>query len=212
MSVVARTTLSARTGPRTLVAMRVVVLLLTATGCDFQLGQLADARPIDAPVGAHDTREFNNANCPSAYERELASSNSRYRVILAPAIYREQHADCADDSTGWTHLATIDDAQELTSLITILPASYTYVGGVQLRDQAMVTAGWRWLDGRPISLSWAASPRAQPEDGDAIEDNAENITLLAAGGLHDETGIRAYSAICECDGVSVDPALAAVIP
>lgn len=211
---VTRTSLCAAGSTRRLDGMRVATILVTAAGCGFQHGQVPapDSRPVDANVGVVDAA-FDTASCPSSYDRGFASSpRSRYRIIAALAPYRTQHIDCADDATGWTHLATIDDAAELSSLIAALPGPYTYVGGVQLPSQPMTAAGWQWLTGAQVTIPWATSPRVQPEDGDMIENDGENITLLAAAGLHDETGVRSYPAICECDGIPIDPSLAAVLP
>lgn len=205
-------------GPRRLLGMRAAAALVAITGCGFQPVALThDASMFDGSVDAHVDvmvdAGFTVADCPTAYDRQAQSvPGSRYRIVTTSATYRLQHADCENDTSGFTHLAAIESVDELSAIRSMLPGPYTYVGGVQLPGQSGPSDNWRWITGTPVTISWALTPRAQPEDGDTMENDAENIVLVAAGGLHDETGIRAYPAICECDGIAIDASLITAIP
>jgi len=127
------------------------------------------------------------------------------------------HATCNSDLAGATHLASLDTAAEITELKgaviarAVTPITNHYVGVVQQRDQADLTAGWLVFGGGPLpAMMWSAG---QPNDDPAPESNDENLGALnLADLLNDTTGDVSYPAICECDGVPIAPTVAGLIP
>ncbi|MDQ3365592.1 MAG: hypothetical protein M3680_09200 [Myxococcota bacterium] len=186
---------------------RSTVLCLVVAGC----GRVGFAPPDDAPI-VTDT-----AACPPTYQVSLASSTSRYRVISADALVSVHHADCRADSATGTHLVALDDRQETDELDVVLqtvPAPVLgrfYVGLVQLQGSASLATGWVGITGRPLDPTlWNAG---EPDDLDDIENAREQLAVIdASGRLVDVSGTNPYGAVCECDGLPVDPAVEANIP
>jgi hypothetical protein len=87
-----------------------------------------------------------------------------------------------------------------------------YVGGVQKRGQSTAAAEWWWLTGGAIPLSMWASQ--EPNDYNPGENNQENVVVFDSDvtGMVDVSGMSGYGAVCECDGKSHDPTLAAELP
>ncbi len=221
-------------------AVRSAVLLVAVAGCGFSLsagggtdgstdgpgdGTLDDASPdvmidvpIDAPIDAPmlDAFVFTPALCPPGYDQTTAASaGSRYRVITGTASFATQHADCNNDSVGWTHLAAYDTQAEATAVGAMVSTGFFYVGVVQAPNQTAVAAGWRLFTGPALTTAWSQGGSfAQPEDDeDYVEDGEESLVVSnTSGQLYDVSGTSAYRAVCECDGKPIDPAVAAMIP
>ena len=52
-----------------------------------------------------------------------------------------------------------------------------------------------------------------PNDGDSIENNRENAGRARADGdMEDAFSPLPYNAVCECDGVGIDPTIAMYVP
>jgi hypothetical protein len=180
---------------------------------------LIDARPADArrpdAMPPLPDAGFTVALCPPAYNLTSPTSpGSRYRVIDVPAPFATQHADCNDDlPSTWTHLVTFQSQAEAQDAADMLLAQYFYVGMVQAPNQASPELGWAWFDGSTTLTAWDTGV-AQPDDNGGGENNAQNLGVGDAGDgeLQDVAGAASYEAVCECDGVPVDPAVAANIP
>lgn len=211
-------------------------LFALSVGCSFHVapagepsgdgsvldGRRADADPStpDAPAdaavdAAPDAFVFMPSFCPVSYDQtSQASPGSRYRVITTSAPFAAQHADCADDHAGWTHLVVFDSQAEAASIGGMVSSGFFYVGVVQAPDQAAVGAGWTKLTGGPIASGWSTANPTQPEDGDEyVENNEENLAVAGGNGrMYDVVGQSAYRAVCECDGVPLDPVVLAYLP
>lgn len=175
-----------------------------------------DASAIDAAIDAPsiDAFVFTPALCPVAYDRTTAAApGSRFRVITTQAVFSSQHADCKDDAPGWTHLVVFD-AQAEASAVGAMISAFFYVGIVQAPSQAGVGQGWFKLTGGAHATSWSSQSPQQPEDGDEyVENNEENLAVAGTNGaLYDVIGSTGYRAVCECDGLPIDPTVAALIP
>jgi hypothetical protein len=152
--------------------------------------------------------------CPVSYNVTTANTTSRYRVITSTAAFATQHQDCNNDQAGDTHLASIESVSEATALQVVLgggAATNYYIGAAQKPSQPLVTDGWFVFSGASLPEGlWASG---QPNDDAAGESNEENLLALHPTDLfHDSTGDVAYPAVCECDGLPIDPVVAGYIP
>ncbi|MBL8622294.1 MAG: hypothetical protein JNK64_13355 [Myxococcales bacterium] len=142
-----------------------------------------DAAPIDAPA------------CPATYT--VSSGGGRYSFRLGPASIATAGADCDDDLTGRTHLATFENG-DLEAVLTAVGASSVttaYVGG--RCDDALdcdAKSNWFWQGSQaaiPSNLWSSGEP-----SGDlpfAFVEDRNGWGLLSSGG----TIARAY--LCECE-------------
>lgn len=180
-------------------------------------GRRSDARPIDArpPDASLPDAGFVPALCPSGYNLgSTTSPNSRYRVIDTQAPFATQHADCSDDSAaGWTHLVTFGSQEEAQDAADMILAQFFYVGLAQPLNQPSPGAGWAWFDGSTTITAWE-TVLAQPDDQNGSENNVQNLAGADAGNgvLQDVGGQASYEAICECDGIPIDPTVASWLP
>jgi hypothetical protein len=154
--------------------------------------------------------------CPPSYDVTIPSSTTVYRVIDSDGTFAAQHAACTADLPGATHLASLDTAAEITELRDMLVARAVrtgnhYVGVAQQPNQPNTTDGWFTFNGGPMPQNmWSAG---QPNDDVAGENNEENLAAInTADMLNDATGDYAYPALCECDGIPIDPTVATYIP
>jgi hypothetical protein len=169
-----------------------------------------DAAAIDGPADAAmiDAPPFDVAMCPSTYNRTVVSSQTRYRVIVGDAAFATHHADCNDDLPDKTHLVVFDSPQEATEVAAIAGAFF-YFGGVQERGAANPSSAWFGFDGEPLVGAWDPS---EPVDIDGVENNEQNLAGSEINAEHwDVGGAVLYNAICECDGVPIPQAVAAMI-
>ena len=178
--------------------------------------RLDAARPIDARPDATPPPPdagFSPALCPGAYNIELpAVAGSRYRYISSALPFAAHHADCNNDLTGWTHLVALDTIAEAQAMGDINPTNYSYVGAAQAPGESQTDTGWRLFTGGDVTTGW--SPMStQPDDDEGIEDGEESLAIVAGtGNMHDVAGLSSYQAICECDGLPIDPVVATYIP
>jgi hypothetical protein len=181
-----------------------------STAGDASAGTDADTSLADAsPDGSPDAPLV---TCPPAYTLQLDNSTSRYRVIATAAVFATQHADCNNDQTDRTHLASPETAAEIADLRTALfalAAGQYYVGAVQQPNQATPTDGWFVFTGGGLPPGMFGNSN----DDQPGENNEENLAALNTTDLfHDATGDVAYAAVCECDGLPIDPTVAGFIP
>lgn len=154
--------------------------------------------------------------CPPSYDVTIPSSTSSYRVIDTDGDFVTQRAACSADVPGATHLASLDTAAEIIELRDMLVARAIrtgnhYVGVAQQPNQATTTDGWFTFNGGALPMNmWSAG---QPNDDLAGENNEENLAAINTNDrLNDATGDFAYPAVCECDGVPLDPTVATYLP
>jgi hypothetical protein len=195
-----------------------VVLLAACTGCGFEHGQLgsinADASDV-SDASDTDVDAVVPVTCPATYAITLASTTTKYRVIETANAFAKLHEACNQDQPGRTHLASPETATEATELRDAIVSlgssgSQFYIGVVQKPNSGTVTAGWFVFTGPALDGSlWVSTPN----DDNPGENNEENLGALNTGDLmHDVTGDLAYPAICECDGLAIDPIVAGYIP
>lgn len=209
---------------------RFTVIALLMMGCSFHPVNLFgsadavsggsgaasfDAVVADAPGG--DAGTFDASVCPSSYSVALPGFASRYRVITNDQPFWDLDDACRKDMPGSTHLVVLETPAERAELAAVLASEpsqptngWYYVGAVQTQNQPTPEAGWRWLTGEALTSGWAVG---DPDDGDGVEDNAENMTVIdTAGQLHDvfdkaDSGHVEAGGACECDGRAMDPAV-----
>jgi hypothetical protein len=195
-----------------------VVVLACTAACGFEHGSLGpsvDAVSVDGPDAQADSMiDAAPLVCPTSYSITIASTKSVYRVIATTAPFATQHQACNTDQSGDTHLASIETATEASELQVALGATAStnyYIGVVQKPSQNTVTEGWFAFTGADLPDDlWASG---QPNDDAPGESNEENLAALNPTDLlHDATGDVAYPAICECDGLPIDPTVATYIP
>jgi hypothetical protein len=201
-----------------LVAVRGLVFVVAVTGCGFRIeavpdGSIGDAAidgaDIDAMVPGFDP----GRDCPGSYPLSIPATvtTSRYRVILATALYWPHEQACLADRPGSTHLASPDSMTELLGLELAVSGNVGarfYIGGIQSPSALTPTADWITFGGADLLQTAWHVPETEPDDGgDQIENQGQQILILdpALDYLHDATGITAYGAICECDGLPVAP-------
>lgn len=182
--------------------------------CGFEHGHLDDVT-----IGSTADAEIDTVMpvaCPASYTLTLASTTTKYRVISTPAAFAPLHAECNGDQPGRTHLASFETATEAMQMRDAIVAlgnpggTQFYVGAVQKPNQTTTTAGWYVFTGGALDPGlWVSTPN----DDNAGENNEENLGALNTSDLmHDVTGDLAYPAICECDGLAIDPVVAGYIP
>jgi len=211
--------------------MRLALLVIAMAGCGFRSpgsskpGVDAAVDDLDAAVDAAadiDAVGFDPASCPPSYDVTLPSfSHARYRIIATNAVLRSQQTACT--VAGLSHLVALETALELTELGTVLlpltgpPTNgWYYVGAVQRPGQVATADEWSWLVGGFVSpAAWGLfGALVQPNDFVTGEAATENLAVIdrAQGKLLDVTGTNGYGAVCECDGKSIIPTIAAYIP
>lgn len=196
-----------------------VVLLAAIAGCGFEHGQL-DGVGVDANGGVDASdAEIDTVvpvACLETYTITVPSTTTKYRVIETAASFTTQHQACNADQPDQTHLASPETATEATELRDAIVSlgnvggSQFYIGAVQKPDSGSVTADWYVFTGAALDGAlWVSTPN----DDNPGENNEENLGALNTGDLmHDVTGDLPYPAICECDGLPIDPTVAGFIP
>jgi hypothetical protein len=198
-----------------------VLCLLAACGFESTLRQpgsidaAEDTTKVDAAVDAAiaDAPPFDVSMCPSTYNRMVAASQTRYRVIITDANFATHHASCNSDLPGRTHLVVFDSPAEATQVAAIAGAFF-YLGGVQAPDSGSPNSGWFGFDGEPLVGTWDPG---EPIDIDNVENNEQNLAGSELNAEHwDVGGAVVYNAVCECDGNAIPPQvltmIAAAIP
>lgn len=115
-----------------------------------------------------------------------------------------------------THLVVFDSPTEAAELHAVLTVPF-FVGAVQSQTQSSPSSGWSWLVGGAVTS--AAWELAQPDDGDGVENDRENLAIdpgTAGGGLRDFDSVSSSSlqaqGLCECDGKPVASSVSSQIP
>jgi hypothetical protein len=166
--------------------------------CSFPDGACAEGRRYDEHAGADLAgRCVSSPACPASYTVLVPGSGSRYRAVTQPASWSAAQGDCEDDGAG-AHLAVIGSELERSGAGALVGDDF-WIG---LSDR--VTEGtFRWVTGAATPFTaWAAG---QPDEDGGDEDCVEQKRMTMPG-WHDQpcTDLLAY--VCECDGVSADPA------
>jgi hypothetical protein len=155
---------------------------------------------------------FSVARCPGSYTIAIASKPmSRYRVDLTPRVLTLHRDACNSDALGITHLVVLDDETEAAELQNASGTTNYYVGAIQARDQPTTSAMWFAVTGGELAPStWQIN---QPNDNADVENNEQNAAAAdsSSGLLNDIPTNATYYAICECDGLAVDPTIDALI-
>jgi hypothetical protein len=215
--------------------VRILVVLLA--GCGFQVrAELIDAPAdegnldpdaaiidagSDAPIDGMVDAMIDAAPmlvCPIDYTVTVPGSTSRYRISSSNGNFAAHHASCNDDMVGVTHLVVFDTLSELDQLTAMLPSvpqpsgSRFYVGAVQMMNQLTTSDGWLHFTGGAVPATFWG--QGHPEDNDQSElDHDQQLAALDTGErMNDVRGNVSYGAICECDGKTIDPTVAAHIP
>ncbi len=190
---------------RKVVRASIVGGLVLVAGCQYD-----PSRAIGVDASVVDTQPtFDRARCPASYDLRPADSKTAYRLVIdTKRTITDSSVDCRDDSAGLTHLVTLADRAELAMLraelgkLSNLPDDNFWIGGVQLRDQPTPLDGWLSFAGGPLLDAWNSG---EPNDTGDGEDNEENFVMIGRNrDLADDRG--SHLAICECDGVPIDPA------
>jgi hypothetical protein len=180
----------------------------------------SDARAIDAQADARRIPDasppdagFSVDQCPVAYDLSFGQvPGSRFRYIQTSAPFATHHADCNDDRPGWTHLVAMNTVEEAQAIGALNMPSYSYVGAAQAPNQTLTHTGWRLFIGGVAGTGWSPVG-TQPDDSDGAEDADETLAVVAStGNMHDVSGQTSYRAVCECDGLPIDPVVATYIP
>lgn len=157
---------------------------------------------------------FDLAMCPASYSSALTSTMTLSRYRLTPSgTAKNLEAACEADHPGWTHLMVLDVATEGSQMAHALdPAVVFWVGAVQPKNQASVSAGWSWFSGAAVPAS-AWSPSQPNDNNDGTENNDQNFAYVDSfsGTLNDSAPTYSFNGICECDGVPVPANVATMI-
>ncbi len=153
---------------------------------------VADARP-----GAPDARlppDAGPAPCPLNYSR-LGAAGTLYRLGNGTTGWDAAEADCEDDGAG-THLAVLDDVEELAVVAPLLGADDAWIGVTNRVSRAT------WLtvlgDVAPI----------QPFQGGAPSPGRGRACVVLLGESQQFSNVACNPAtryVCECDGAEPDP-------
>ncbi|MFT3692781.1 MAG: hypothetical protein QM831_06555 [Kofleriaceae bacterium] len=205
---------------------RALAIALLLGGCSFSPGSAPNdgprdgtahldtqqVDPIDAAIDAKVYRDappssFDVTQCPSSYTNNTITSspNSRYRFLGGQGhSFGSQYYACSQDHVGWTHLITLNSANEGAQIRAAISTSIFYAGAVQPKDQATPSTGWLGFDGQPVPQEvWQTS---QPNDNaDGVENNDQNVVAVddSTGLYNDVQPSYLYAAVCECDGIAV---------
>jgi hypothetical protein len=92
------------------------------------------------------------------------------------------------------HLASILSAADETCLHNAHPQA-AWIGQTQAANQATTAAGWTWIAGQAVSYTnWT---NGQPDDGDTVENNAENCAYKSTSNVWlDEPCTALYGFAC----------------
>ncbi|HEY5921895.1 MAG TPA: hypothetical protein VIV11_09510 [Kofleriaceae bacterium] len=182
-----------------------------SAGPDYAGRCVGEATPVDAAIDVPiDAPPFNVASCPTGfggYNVTIASSTSRYRLIVAQRSWWVHAADCDADLPGATHLVIPDSGQEIIELSQYIDpiantGSFFFVGAVQSSAAAVPTMGWIRIDDGPVPAEvWA---QAEPDDDDGIENSMTQLGFFDKSAsvrrMSDGSGLVTRGAVCECDG------------
>lgn len=101
-------------------------------------------------------------------------------------------AACADatgmvatmfNQVGW-HPVVIQDSAKLAAVMAVANTQTAWIGLTQPPGQATMAAGWQWPGGNVATFtSWAGG---QPDDGDGVENNAEQCATISNAAWSDE--------------------------
>ena len=185
--------------------MRGVLFWLTApwlaSGCDEVL-QLSPRVPDVGGDAAFDPEQ-----CPSTYSALLPGQPSRYRLKTTAAPMWSHSDDCDNDRTGGTHLAALDDMNEITAaqgyldMVAGQPYDRTWVGAVQRSTADTPDDAWITVAGGDLPAYWC--PPTEPNDGGSqVENGVEQFALMRFKErcFTDAPGLDQAGALCECDG------------
>lgn len=185
------------------------------SGCGFSITIGDNNPPVDASADATvdatmvDT-PTDTTTCPPFYR---TIGTGRY-AVLEPTNFKNHMSACASHGT---HLAVIDDAQELLELVVYgrtVPGAASnarfYVGLVQAPQQQDPDDAWVDFHDRDANEDfWASSGGNEPDDGpdDNEANHQEQVAAIqldrdALTDLPHTENVRAY---CECDGAAIGP-------
>jgi hypothetical protein len=191
--------------------VRGAVVAVMLAGCGFSI-QFGDNTPVDArtdaTVDAAPDVGTDGKSCPAFYR---VIGTGQY-AVLDPTSFRNHMIACASHGT---HLAVIDDAQELADLVAfgrtvqgVNANSRFYIGLVQAPDQLEPDDNWiDFHDQDANDALWATSGNNEPNDG-ADDNEGNHQEQVAALQLDREAiidlaateNVRAY---CECDDLAI---------
>jgi len=163
----------------------------------------SEAPLVDAATGP----TFDTAVCPTKFAYTIpARPHARYARIdpvglggTAITLART----CMYERMGATHGANVTTKEVAAQLALAInpsaPGGRVYIGLVQDPTATAATAGLVNYDGTPAVL--ALFPTDEPNDGDLVENHAEDWgELLDFGFVNDTTSTEGWSLLCECDG------------
>jgi hypothetical protein len=195
--------------------VRGFVIAALLGGCGFSISVGDNTAPIDARDDASlDAEQVIDAEidgsglvCPAAFH---AIGTGMY-LVLSPTTHQNHMIACQSHGT---HLAVIDDAQELAELVAygktvmgVMADSRFYIGMVQAPDQDDPVDGWiDFHDRDAMTAFWSIN---EPNDGnDNNETNHQEQVAairLDRGALVDLANTENVRAYCECDGIPIGP-------
>jgi len=189
------------------------VALLGGCGFSIDVGDntaAGDAR-VDMSMAPDSDPDAPKIVCPTSY-RVIGTGTY---TVLEPTNFRAHVAACASHGT---HLAVIDNAQEVVDLIAfgktvvgVNTNSRFYIGLLQGPMQANPDDSWIDLQDRDANAELWATSGGTNEPNDGPDDNENNhqeqvgalqLDRDAIVDLSSGENVRAY---CECDGIPVGP-------
>jgi hypothetical protein len=135
--------------------------------------------------------------CPSSFERLIASSTSRYRLVAAGTSWADAASSCAahsQDPLGATHLVVLSTDSERTEITAILNGRTAWIG---LSDRVDIDVAFRWVTAETAEIVEIKSPLWAAGSPDLA---GAGCVALGSNGLLSETDCLATNfLVCECD-------------
>lgn len=144
---------------------------------------LADAtlHPPDGagPDSGHAVCSFSGLTCSGGIG-SIVCNNVCFVTCTEGVTEPEAETRC---SAWGGHLASILSQADEDCLGNAHPAA-VWIGYVQAANQASVSAGWNWVAGQPVTYTnWGTG---QPDDGDAVENGAEQCAYKSTMGVWED--------------------------
>jgi hypothetical protein len=182
-----------------------VALIAFVAACRFSATiARSDAGEGNGDGPAHDA---SLAGCPMTYAS--IPDHTRYRVLAGDAAFGVHHRTCAADAPGLTHLVVIDNVAEANAVDDFADAGEVWIGVVQMPNAPGVAEGWFTITGGSVAPLWISG---EPNDAGDPEDNHQNAGKLVGNELDDDRATDARPAVCECDGIPIDPIVDTYVP